>query len=918
MFKKSSLRHHQSPLVMEHSTEETKRLKDDKRGKKEWKRWGPYLTERQWGTVREDYSHDGNYWDFVSHDQSRSRIYRWGEDGLLGITDNQCQLCFALGLWNGKDPIIKERLFGLTDKEGNHGEDVKECYYYLDSTPTHSYMKALYKYPQEEFPYCQLIEVNKNRTHVDPEFELLDTGIFEDNKYWDVQVEYVKSSPNDILINLTLTNRGPDTATLHVLPTLWYRNTWIWGCKHNGFTGKPFMVETNPGTAECNHGGCGKFVFVADVDPSGNLPEFLFTENETNTWRLFNGSANYTTLVKDAFHRRIINGEESATSRQQQGSKMAAHYVVDVVSGGQCTLKCRLMAEDELVSSPFSERAFGAVMDKRKKEADEFYNAVIPDALPKQESLVARQSYAGLLWSKQFYNYVVADWLDGDDDMPPPPHSRKDGRNSCAEWRAMHTRDVVCVPDKWEYPWFSSYEEAMNMLPMAKIDPVFAKKQLLLLLSEDFMSPTGQIPGNETSLEMVVPPVHALACHRVFKITGRKGHRDHVFLARCFQKLLTNYTWWANMKDSSGKSIFGGGFVGLDYDKEEIPRLNEDEKEDDEKEIPDSPNVGPALAEVEGTAWMAFYCVVMLGISLDLAINDPSYEDIATRFLDHFTLLSAVMNHMRDHAPMWDQGDGFYYDHIHENLGTGPLRVRDIRGFIPLLCCAVIDDSQIEKLAKFKQRLDWFTETHVQATKTSTFMDPLGDTQRHRLLAVPTRERLCRMLGYLLNEHEFLSPFGIRSLSLFHKERPVTIVNGRDVLVSTEFTPGEAGVNRNHRGPIWLFMNFLIVEALERYDFFYGDTLKVDFPSCSGNLMRLRDVAIEISKRVTSVFLPDQSGKRPCHGNDLQYTYDVYWNQLVLFYEYFNADTGKGCGASHYFGQSALVTHLLDKIVYNH
>lgn len=896
-----------STIVIEHNLAETQRLEEDSKREKNWKRWGPYLSERQWGTVREDYSFDGSCWDYFSHDHARSRAYRWGEDGLLGITDRECRLCFGLALWNEKDPILKERLFGLTGTEGNHGEDVKECYYYLDSTPTHSYMKALYKYPQSEYPYSWLVHENRNRSRQQPEFELADTGVFNDSRYWDITAEYAKNTPNDVLIQITVANRGPDTARLHILPTLWFRNTWIWGCKHEGCTLKASMKESAPGTVECKHETLGKYTFVVDVNPENEMmPELLFTENETNTMRL-HGSANYTTFTKDAFHRYVIHGEKDAVNSKKRGTKVAPYYVLVVGADEERVVKCRLMANDEIVKEPFAERNFGAVIQKRLKEADEFYQVAIPSGLSPLEIEISRQSYAGLLWSKQFYHYIIQDWLNGDPETPAPPKERLKGRNSEAEWQQLFNRDIVSMPDKWEYPWYATWDLAFHMLPFSKIDPQFAKDQLLLFLREWYMAPNGQLPAYEFALGDVNPPVHALACLMVYKMTGRKGLRDDEFLSRCFQKLLINFTWWVNRKDPSGKNIFGGGFLGLDnigiFDRS--------------KDLPVQAN----LLQADGTAWMAFYCVEMLNIALDLAVHDDTYEDMASKFFEHFTQISDAINQMSDGVGLWDNVDGFYYDHLSTDTCSLPLRVRSMVGLVPLMACLVLDDEYMDRLPGFRKRLNWFMKNRRDLASQVSYMDADGESQYHHLLAIPTKEQLYRVLSYVLDEDEFLAPYGIRSLSKFHERNPFKLeLNGE--VYSVHYVPGESdthmfGGNSNWRGPIWICMNYLLIEALERYDYFFGDKFMIECPTRSGNLMRLRDVALELCRRVVSLFLPNEQGRRPCHGDDDRYAYDVYWNNLVLFYEYFHPETGRGCGASHQTGWTALVSRLLEKLAKN-
>lgn len=896
-----------STIVIEHNLAETQRLEEDSKREKNWKRWGPYLSERQWGTVREDYSFDGSCWDYFSHDHARSRAYRWGEDGLLGITDRECRLCFGLALWNEKDAILKERLFGLTGTEGNHGEDVKECYYYLDSTPTHSYMKALYKYPQNEYPYDLIVSENRERTKLEQEFELADTGVFEEGRYWDIFAEYSKNTPDDVLIKITVANRGPETARVHVLPSLWFRNTWSWGCDHEACIcdtepeecmTKPKLIQTQPGVVACHHDTLGKYFFTVDSGQEGNPPELIFTENETNFKKLFN-TANSSSYTKDAFHRYLIEGKVDAVNPLKRGSKMAAHYVLTVPSGGQHIIRCRLSACGDRIPLCVRENGFDEMVAKRKNEADEFYKTVIPESLSDDEVIVSRQSYAGLLWSKQFYYYVVDEWLKGDPSMPCPPRNRLNGRNS--EWKHLHNKDVISMPDKWEYPWYASWDLAFHMLPFCKVDPEFAKDQLLLFLRETYMAPNGQIPAYEFAFSDVNPPVHALACYRVYELTGRSGEKDTVFLAKCFQKLLLNFTWWVNQKDPEGKNIFGGGFLGLDnigcFDRS--------------KPLPP----GDRLCQADGTAWMAIYSVVMLNISLELALNDPAYEDIAVKFLEHFTRIGDAINQMSDGFGLWDPVDGFYYDHFHRGEEFFPLRVRSLVGLVPLLACWVLDGKYLGKLPGFRSRLNWFMENRKDLASQIASLNPNDDSY---LLAIPSREQLRSLLSYMLDEDEFLSPYGIRSMSRYHQKHPYELdIDG--IKYKVDYVPGESnthmfGGNSNWRGPIWYCVNYLIVEALKRYDYFYGTSFKVECPTGSGNLMRLRDVSMELSRRLVSVFLPDELGHRPCHGSEERYATDEDWNQLVLFYEYFEAETGRGCGASHQTGWTALVSSLFDKI----
>ncbi len=880
-------------------TQEEIRLAEDTRREKNWKRWGPYLSERQWGTVREDYSEDGDCWNYLPHDDARSRAYRWGEDGLLGITDRECRLCFALALWNGKDPILKERLFGLTGPEGNHGEDVKECYYYLDSTPTHSYMKALYKYPQAEFPYASLVEENRRRGKDAPEFELLDTEVFNDNRYFDVFAEYAKAGPDDILIRLTVANRGPEAATLHLLPTLWYRNTWIWGCKHDGCWIKPRLSVLDGSTVQGEHINFGKHWFVAGRGPDQKVPPLLFTENETNSKRLYD-TDNYTPYVKDAFHEYVVRGEAGAVNPKLVGTKVAAHYQLDIAAGKEVVIRLRL-SNQPLVAEKSLGKEFDDIFATRIAEADEFHAGHVPAALSLAEKIVVRQAYAGLLWSKQFYDYIVRDWLDGDPQQPPPAEGRKNGRN--ADWQHVYTRDVISMPDKWEYPWFAAWDLAFHMISFTKLDPQFAKDQLVLFLREWYMHPNGQLPAYEFAFGDVNPPVHAWSCWRVYKMTGCRGERDRVFLSRVFQKLVINFTWWVNRKDAEGKNIFGGGFLGLDnigvFDRS--------------KPLP----TGGRLEQADGTAWMAFYCNTMLSMALELAQDNPATEDMASKFFEHFVAIADAIN---THGGMglWDEEDGFYYDQLSLDGRMIPLKVRSLVGLLPLIAVEVLEDDVIEKLPGFGKRLQWFLDHRKDLAQHISYMDSDGeeDVHGHRLLAIPSRERLERMLRYMLDENEFLSPYGLRSLSKYHERNPYVFrVNGEEYRV--DYVPGESnsglfGGNSNWRGPVWFPINYLLVEALERYHHFYGNTLKVECPTRSGRLMNLQQVADELRTRLARIFLPDANGRRPCHGDDGRYARDPYWKNLVLFYEYFHGDNGHGVGAGHQTGWTALAARCVE------
>ncbi len=893
------------------SDPETQRLEEDRRRERNWKRWGPYLAERQWGTVREDYSADGKSWEYFPHDHARSRAYRWGEDGLLGITDRECRLCFALALWNGKDPILKERLFGLTGPEGNHGEDVKECYFYLDSTPTHSYLKALYKYPQVEFPYDRLVEENRRRGRDVPEYELLDTGIFDQNRYFDIVAEYAKASPNDILIRITAANRGPEPAPLHLLPTLWFRNTWSWGIRFEDSWPKPRLrqapLSVSPqGRGEiereailAEHATLGAYRLDISPGPNGQAPALLFTENDTNLDRLFE-IANPSPYVKDAFHDYLIHGRSDAVNTQATGTKAAVYYTLEIPAQSEATILLRLASQEEASRSPF-DSGFQETFAARIREADEFYQHRIPQSLGEGERPIARQAYAGLLWTKQFYEYVVKDWLDGDPAQPPPPESRKQGRNH--DWTHLFNRDVISMPDKWEYPWYAAWDLAFHMIPFARIDPHFAKEQLILFLREWYMHPNGRLPAYEFVLDNVNPPVHAWACWRVYKMTGRRGERDRVFLARVFHKLLINFTWWVNRKDVTGQHIFSGGFLGLDnialFDRSQ-PLPN-----------------GVSLEQADGTAWMAFYCVTMLAIALELAKENPAYEDVASKFFEHFVAIADAMNSLGG-TGLWDEQDGFYYDLLRVE-GKEPirLRIRSMVGLIPLFAVEILEDALIERLPGFRKRLKWFLDHRGDLAQSISYMEPrsAGD-HGHRILAIPTRPRLERVLRYLLDENEFLSPYGIRSLSRVHQEKPYShLLTGAEYRV--DYEPGESrtglyGGNSNWRGPIWFPVNYLLIEGLERYHHFYGDTLRVECPTGSGRQMNLQEVARELAARLARIFLADDHGRRACCGPDPRFAEDPHWRDLLLFHEYFHGETGLGLGACHQTGWTALVTRLLE------
>ena len=874
------------------------RLKESSARTANWQRWGPYLSERQWGTVREDYSEHGECWTYFPHDHARSRAYRWGEDGLLGICDRECRLCFSLALWNGVDPILKERLFGLTGPEGNHGEDVKEVYFYLDSTPTHSYMKALYKYPQAEFPYDRLVRENRSRNKLDPEFELVDAGVFDSNRYFDVIAEYAKAAPDDILIRLTIANRSETAAEVHVLPTLFFRNTWSWGCSHEGCHPKPSIRLQPDGSLITDHETLGRFRFDFEGTSQVETPRVLFTENETNASRLFDLPGG-DRLAKDAFHDWVIGGLDRDCVERKHGTKAAPYYRLTIAARGQVSLRLRLRHEDLTGRGAFG-AGFDEIFRQRIIEANAFYAAKSPANLSLEEQQVHRQAYAGLLWSKQFYHYDIDAWLKGDPEQPTPPDGRKRGRNH--DWRHLFNRDVISMPDKWEYPWYAAWDLAFHMIPMATIDPEFAKSQLLLMLREWYMHPNGQIPAYEFAFSDVNPPVHAWACWRVYKMSAPRGQRDLSFLARTFQKLLINFTWWVNRKDINGQHLFAGGFLGLDnigvFDRS--------------KPLPD----GGHLEQADGTAWMAFYCTTMLAIALELASHDSSYEDVASKFFEHFVDIADAMNCLGG-SGLWDEADGFYYDQFHVNGTAHRLKIRSIVGIIPLFAVEVLEEEVMNSLPGFRKRLEWFL-THRQdlARQISYLEDEQSDTKRHphRLLAIPCRDRLERVLRYLLDETEFLAPNGIRALSRVHADHPYTMNIGGEThcveYAPAESTSGLFGGNSNWRGPIWFPVNFLVIEALERYHHFYGDALLVECPVGSGQQMNLLQVAQELSRRLSLLFLTDSEGRRPCHGDCSHYASDPHWKDLVLFYEYFHGDNGRGVGASHQTGWTALVTRL--------
>ncbi len=871
------------------------RLQEDRERKANWKRWGPYLSERQWGTVREDYSPHGNAWDYFSHDQARSRAYRWGEDGIAGISDRRQYICFALALWNGRDPILKERLFGLTGSEGNHGEDVKEYYFYLDSTPTHSYMKYLYKYPQKEFPYAKLVEENRRRGRSALEFELIDTGVFEENRYFDVFVEYAKGSPDDILIRIEAINRGPDAAELHLLPTVWFRNTWSWGASGE----KPQLRRGEPVEGvvpiELQQAYYGRRWLYCE----GN-PETLFTENESNGQKLWGaGSAGY---VKDAFHEYVIRGVTTAVNPSASGTKAAGHYRLKVAPGRSAVVKLRLT--DKQMSHPGSAFAdFDGIFSERKKEADEFYAAVSPANATDDAKKVMRQALGGMLWSKQFYHFVVKDWLEGDSRHPAPPAERRNGRNH--EWPHLYNADVISMPDKWEYPWYAAWDLAFHCIPLALADPDFAKEQLMLMLREWYMHPNGQIPAYEWAFGDVNPPVHAWAAWRVYKVDKkRRGKGDRVFLERIFHKLLLNFTWWVNRKDADGMNIFQGGFLGLDnigvFDRS--------------APLP----TGGHIEQSDGTSWMAMYTLNLLAIALELSKEDPVYEDVASKFWEHFIYIAHAMSHRgQDGVGLWNEEDGFFYDVLKLSDGSHfPMKIRSMVGLIPLFAVETLEPELLDRLPGFKRRMQWFIDNRPDLTGNVACMWTPGMKER-RLLSIATQDQLRRILRTMLDEREFLSPYGIRALSQYHCNHPYKLsVNDAEHRVDyepAESSTGLFGGNSNWRGPIWFPVNFLLIESLQKFHYYLGDDFKVECPTGSGKMMTLWEVAGEISRRLMGIFLSDQQGRRAVFGGTEKFQDDPHWRELIPFHEYFHGDNGAGIGASHQTGWTGLVAKLIQQ-----
>jgi len=885
------------PFLYRYEGEEINRLVAEEDYQGAWKRWGPYMSERQWGTVREDYSSNGDCWSYFPHDHARSRAYRWGEDGLFGYTDHRNRLCFGVSLWNTKDPILKERLFGLTHEQGNHGEDVKECYYYHDSTPTHSYMKALYKYPQNEYPYEALVDENKSRGQDKKEYEIMDTGIFKGNRHFDVQVEYAKPAPEEMLGIITVTNRGPDDATCHVLPTLWFRNTWSWG-KHEQATSKPSIKKTWDGEVLTRHDTLQKMLFFWDVDQEGKSPTVLFTENETNNEKL-HGKRNQTEFVKDAFHRYVVNGDKEAINPKERGTKCAAHYILTLKAGESYKIRVKMCPDGDVGEKLFSKEKFDDVFEKRRQEADEFYGTVISEKLTTEEKGVVRQAYANLLWNKQLYSYNVQEWLDGDYEMPLPPNSRESGRNKY--WKHVKCHDIISMPDKWEYPWFSACDLAFQVIPLSKIDPLFAKQQLQLLMKEWYMSPNGHMPSNEFDFGEAPPPMHSLGVVSVYKNTSERGNRDKMFLAECFHKMLGTYSWWMNRRDHNGGKIFQGGYMGVDnfgiFGKNQ----------------PFSRDMG-VLEQFSGTAWMGYFNLNMLNMAMDLAFEDQTYEDMAVKFFEHYIRSVEAIN--KTDGGFWDEQDGFYYDRLRAKNGYHIyLRIRSVVGLIPFFSIVHLKDEMVKALPKLKERIDYHLKRDPQL---QDYMFSAKEDSYNMLLSTTTPSRMKRMLTYLTDEYEFLGPYGIRSLSRYHHRHPFEINhNGESFKVTymqRESTDESVGKNNNWRGPMWMPLNYLIVEALERYDHFYSKRLTANFPFKSGPKMRMKEIACQLAERCASIFVQDATGRRPVHGQCPTYWDDSNWNCETLFYEYFDAENGRGLGASHQGGWTSLITTLYDRL----
>ena len=881
-----------------YDTREGVRLQMNNQREGHWNRWGPYVAERAWGTVREDYSVSGDAWSYFPHDHARSRAYRWNEDGIAGICDRHQYLCFALAVWNTHDAILKERMFGLNAHEGNHSEDVKEYYFYLDNTPMHSYMKYLYKYPHAAYPYEQLLEENRRRGKHDPEYELVDTGIFAGNRYFDVLVEYAKLAPEDILVRIKVANRGPETAPLHVLPTLWFRNTWSWGRddRRPSLSMHPERALRDPQVRSilANHWQLQQYILYCS-----GADEFLFTENETNFERLF-GIPSQSRYVKDAFHSYLIDGNRQAVNPKQIGTKSGAHYYLQIGAGETISLRLRLAAtaENHGDDDPFAD--FETNFQQRKDEADEFYGVVIPEGLSEDAKLVTRQAFAGMLWSKQYYHYVVTDWLEGDPTQPKPPSERLTGRNS--DWVHFFARDVLSMPDKWEFPWFATWDLGFHCVALAHVDPAFAKEQILLMMREWYTHPNGQVPAYEWGFGDVNPPVLSMAAQAIFEIEqSRTGSADYAFLERVFQKMLLDFTWWVNRKDPLGNNIFQGGFLGMDnigaFDRDSLPP-------------------GYLLGQADGTSWMASFAKNMLSIALLLAERDPIYEDLASKFWEHYIYIAYSMNNTTDPSmSLWDDQDGFFYDFLYTARNRGfPVRARTMVGFVPLFGGSTVSADTFDRYPDFQRRRQWFIEHRPDLVKSIQAMVIPG-ANKNLLLGFVREDQLRRLLGYMLDENEFLSPFGVRAVSRFHLNHPL-ILNLAGQEHRLDYEPAESttelfGGNSNWRGPVWMPVNHLILLALRKYHEYYGDSFKIECPTGSGQQKNLQEVAHELATRLIRLFLRDEKGQRPIFGDNPLFNNDPYWRDLIPFYEYFDGDNGRGCGASHQTGWTGLIAQIM-------
>jgi hypothetical protein len=852
-----------------------------------WYKWGPYLSERQWGTVREDYSGDGDAWNYFTHDEARSRVYRWGEDGIAGVSDDQQRLCFSLALWNGADPILKERLFGLTNSEGNHGEDVKEYYFYLDSTPTHSYMKMLYKYPQKAYPYDDLVKTNKKRSRSDAEYELLDTGVFDQNKYFDVFVEYAKADPDDLLIAITAHNRGDEDATLHLLPTLWFRNTW-WNDMTP--TTRPMLSASKGGfSIHAEHPELGGYELLFD-----GTPVLFFTNNETTQERY--GGKSISPYTKDAFHRYLLHGETGAVNPAQTGTKSAAHYELKIPAGMSAMVRLRLSKSGSGKKTGFDD--FDSILELRRKEADDFYRAIIPQHVSDDEKLVMRQGFAGMLWSKQYYHYDIEQWL-------AQHNVAKDKADSVRNsgWFHMLTQDVISMPDKWEYPWFAAWDLAFHTLPLSMVDLEFAKNQLKLMLNSLYLHPNGQLPAYEWNFSDVNPPVHAWAVMALYRAERAQcGRADLAFLEQCFQKLLLNFTWWLNRKDATGKNVFQGGFLGLDnigvFDRS--------------SPLP----TGGCLEQADGTAWMCLFSQNMLQIAIELSASNPMYIDMALKFAEHFLWIASAMDRVGEHEDeMWDSQDGFFYDILrHPNGQAVRLKLRSLVGLLPLCATTVIENQYLQQFPETMKRVDAFMNRHPELCENITSLREKGVNGR-RILTIMNDSKLRRVLKRMLDPNEFLSEYGIRSISKCYDGKPFVFEypGGRS---SVEYLPAESntgmfGGNSNWRGPIWMPVNGLILRALYQFYQFYGDDFKVECPTGSGKMMTLFEVAVEINRRLSNIFLRDKNGKRAVYGGTEKFQNDPYWRDLISFHEYFHGENGAGLGASHQTGWTGLSAYLM-------